>query len=121
MGYHLHVQVDLFFYREPEEAKQQDEEEPGATQDYHADYSGGGALTEWPDTHWSADAAQQPISAVPGIPATWATTTPEQGRTKLLNFFFLFLLLFTEIQYHVNFISLAWHIYVIFEWAGVIF
>jgi hypothetical protein len=120
MGYHLYVQVDLFFYREPEEAKQQDEEEPGAAQDYHADYSGGGALTEWPgpDTHWSADAAQQPISAVPGIPATWATT-PEQGRTKLLFFFFFGFCLLK--YYHLNFISLAWHIYVIFEWAGVIF
>ncbi|KAE7999001.1 hypothetical protein FH972_003489 [Carpinus fangiana] len=79
-GHKWDVMVDLFFYREPEEAKQQDEEEPGAAQDYHADYSGGGALTEWPgpDTHWSADTAQQPISAVPGIPATWATT-PEQA------------------------------------------
>ncbi|XP_059456353.1 small ribosomal subunit protein uS2-like isoform X2 [Corylus avellana] len=81
-GHKWDVMVDLFFYREPEEAKQQDEEDPSAAQDYHADYSGGGALTEWPvqggDTHWSSDAAQQPISAVPGIPSTWATT-PEQG------------------------------------------
>ena len=90
MRYHFYVQVDLFFYREPEEAKQQDEEEAGAAQDYHADYSGGGALTEWPaqgEPHWN-DAAQQPISSVPVITATWATP-PEQGRTKL---FILFLL-----------------------------
>ncbi|KAE8099068.1 hypothetical protein FH972_017078 [Carpinus fangiana] len=80
-GHKWDVMVDLFFYREPEEAKQQDEEEPGAAQDYHADYSGGGALTEWPaqgEPHWNADTAQQPISSVPVITATWATP-PEQA------------------------------------------
>lgn len=55
------LQVDLFFYREPEEAKEQQEEEAPAI-DY-ADYSAGAALGgDWsssqiPEAQWTGDAA----------------------------------------------------------------
>ncbi|CAN1352880.1 40S ribosomal protein SA [Linum perenne] len=55
--------VDLFFYREPEEAKQQEEEEVGATAEYAlpaGDWNG-----PIGDGQWTSDAAQPPISGVP--------------------------------------------------------
>ncbi|GKU85460.1 hypothetical protein SLEP1_g137 [Rubroshorea leprosula] len=67
------VMVDLFFYREPEEAKQQEEEEAVAALDYGLtvpDY-GMGAIAgdQWaaqiPDRQWAADAVPPPIPAVP--------------------------------------------------------
>ncbi|OIW17536.1 hypothetical protein TanjilG_22648 [Lupinus angustifolius] len=80
------VMVDLFFYREPEEAKQQDEDEviPGADyaiQDFNAPTIGGIAADgQWPtavDSSWT-DAVPQPIAAVPGA-VTWAAAAPEAG------------------------------------------
>ncbi|KAB2060950.1 hypothetical protein ES319_A10G055200v1 [Gossypium barbadense] len=66
------VMVDLFFYREPEEAKQQEEEEAIAAPDYGlpaADYGMGAlAADQWPaqiGDQWSADMVQAPISGVP--------------------------------------------------------
>ncbi|MBA0870719.1 hypothetical protein Goshw_016378, partial [Gossypium schwendimanii] len=66
------VMVDLFFYREPEEAKQQEEEEAIAAPDYGlpaADYGIGSlAADQWPSQigdQWSADMVQPPISGVP--------------------------------------------------------
>jgi len=73
---HFFGQVDLFFYREPEEAKQQEEEETVPAADYAlppADY--GISAGEWSstiaDSQWTADVAQQPIPA--------ANFFPEQG------------------------------------------
>ncbi|KAF5471912.1 hypothetical protein F2P56_008675 [Juglans regia] len=75
MGYPLYVHVDLFFYRESEEAKQQKEEEAVAIPNYGLiDYSASPLTSDqWPvqvaDTQWSPH-VQHPISAVP---TTWAT------------------------------------------------
>lgn len=71
----MSAQVDLFFYREPEEAKQLEEEEAVVAPDYGiADYSasaaiGGLSADQWPpqisDASWQADVAAPPILAVP--------------------------------------------------------
>ncbi|MBA0598242.1 hypothetical protein Gorai_008015 [Gossypium raimondii] len=68
------VMVDLFFYREPEEAKQQEEEEAVAAPDYGlpaADFGMSALGTDqWPSQmgdQWSADVVQPPISGVPAI------------------------------------------------------
>jgi small subunit ribosomal protein SAe len=83
MGHPLYLQVDLFFYREPEEAKQQDEDETVAIPDYGLEYSAPPLGSDWTvpgaDAQWNPD-VQPPISAVP---AAW---NPEPGRTKLLSF-----------------------------------
>ncbi|GMN36106.1 hypothetical protein TIFTF001_005739 [Ficus carica] len=73
--HHWDVMVDLFFYREPEEAKQLEEEEAVVAPDYGiADYSasaaiGGLSADQWPpqisDASWQADVAAPPILAVP--------------------------------------------------------
>lgn len=82
MGHSLYVQVDLFFYREPEEAKQQEEEEPAAIADYGIEYSAAPlAADQWPvqgaDTQWSTEVPP------PVVPGTWGS---EAGRTKLLSY-----------------------------------
>ncbi|KAK8514208.1 hypothetical protein V6N13_063112 [Hibiscus sabdariffa] len=67
------VMVDLFFYREPEEAKEQEEEEAVAAPDYGlpaADF-GMGALgaDQWPaqmGDQWT-DMAQPPIAGAPAV------------------------------------------------------
>ncbi|PON50597.1 Ribosomal protein [Trema orientale] len=73
-GHKWDVMVDLFFYREPEEAKQQDEEEALVVPDYGiTDYSaagiGGLAGDQWsaqiPDAAW-------PSEVPPAIPAVAA-------------------------------------------------
>ncbi|CAL0302219.1 unnamed protein product [Lupinus luteus] len=77
--------VDLFFYRDPEEAKQQDEDEviPGADyaiQDFNTTTIGGiVADGQWPtavDSSWT-DSIPQPIPALPGA-VTW-TAAPDAG------------------------------------------
>ncbi|GLU22509.1 hypothetical protein SLE2022_385800 [Rubroshorea leprosula] len=64
------VMVDLFFYREPEEAKQQEEEEAVAAPEYGlmgTDFGMG--ADQWPaqisDAQWPADGVQPPIAAAP--------------------------------------------------------
>ena len=77
----LNLQVDLFFYREPEESKEQ-EEEATALPEYGGDYGGGalGAIAgdQWggqiTDAQWAGDAVALPIPAVPA--AGW---TPDAG------------------------------------------
>ncbi|KAB1219682.1 40S ribosomal protein SA [Morella rubra] len=73
-GHKWDVMVDLFFYREPEEAKPQEEEEAVAVPDYGlTDYAAAPlAGDQWPvqvsETQWNPD-VQPPISAVP---SSWA-------------------------------------------------
>lgn len=75
-GHKWDVMVDLFFYREPEEAKQLEEEEAVPVADYvpGADY--GLTTSDWgnqiADNQWPAETAEPPISAVPA-----ATVFPE--------------------------------------------
>ena len=66
--------MDLFFYREPEEAKQAEEEEAVAAPDYGlpaADYGMGAlAADQWPaqmGDQWPSDVAQPPIPGVPAV------------------------------------------------------
>lgn len=67
----FYVQVDLFFYREPEEAKQAEEEELIAPIEYGSaapDYTMNLVSEQWPaqisDAKWSGE-GQKPIAAVP--------------------------------------------------------
>lgn len=60
------LQVDLFFYREPEEAK--DKEEEGAAIEYGNDFSapvGGDWSAPISDAQWVTDAPAPPIAAAP--------------------------------------------------------
>ena len=67
--------MDLFFYREPEESKQIEDEEAAPQADFGLpapEYGAAGG--EWttaqiPDASWTGD-AQQPISAAPAA-ASW--------------------------------------------------
>lgn len=73
-GHKWDVMVDLFFYREPEETKEKEEEEAIVTADYGvADY-GAAALTgdQWaapiPEGQWAAaEIPPPPIPAAPGV------------------------------------------------------
>ncbi|MBA0627967.1 hypothetical protein Godav_022757 [Gossypium davidsonii] len=85
------VMVDLFFYREPEEAKQQEEEEAIAAPDYGlpaADYGMVSLATDqWPaqiGDQWSADMVQPPISGVPA--GNWG----DQGKLLKNSLYILF-------------------------------
>lgn len=73
-GHKWDVMVDLFFYREPEEAKE--EEDELAVADYK-DYGAGaiGIDDQWssqiPDAQWSADVVQPPIAGAPVATGGW--------------------------------------------------
>ncbi|KAL8242736.1 hypothetical protein R6Q59_013038 [Mikania micrantha] len=83
-GHKWDVMVDLFFYREPEEAKE--EEDELAVADYK-DYGAGtiGIDDQWsaqiPDGQWAADVTQPPISGAPVAAGGWtdADATPVAG------------------------------------------
>ncbi|CAH2061253.1 unnamed protein product [Thlaspi arvense] len=71
------VQMDLFFYREPEEAKQIEDEEAGPQADFglpppEYGVAGGDQWTtaQIPDASWPGE-AQEPISAAPAAAASW--------------------------------------------------
>lgn len=77
------VQVDLFFYREPEETKPEDEDEAGPQAEYGAlpapEYGmvGGDQWTtaQIPDAAWPGE-GQAPISAAPAA-ASWSDSAGE--------------------------------------------
>lgn len=81
------VQVDLFFYREPEEAKQQEEEEAPVAQDFAiSDFNAAGVGSFPADGQWPAATVEQPWTEaaplpIPAVPSNWAA--PETG--KILN------------------------------------
>lgn len=67
------MQVDLFFYREPEEAKEPEDEL--AVADYK-DYGAGNlGMEDWSanitDAQWAGDAAAAPISGAPVASGGW--------------------------------------------------
>ncbi|XP_050232085.1 40S ribosomal protein SA-like [Mercurialis annua] len=78
-GHKWEVMVDLFFYREPEETKPQEEEDVVAPMEYAlpgADYSAG--ADNWAASGgdgWTSEVAQ-PIAAVPS--ASWEQPPPAQ-------------------------------------------
>ncbi|GER34986.1 40s ribosomal protein SA [Striga asiatica] len=84
-GHKWEVMVDLFFYREPEESKVEEEEEVGAGPDY-ADYSGTAAAiggADWSsaqitDAQWQA-APDVPAGAVGGWTAADTTGVADGG------------------------------------------
>ncbi|KAJ7951451.1 40S ribosomal protein SA, partial [Quillaja saponaria] len=92
-GHKWDVMVDLFFYREPEEAKQQEEEEAVAPQDYAiADFNAtaiGGPIGGLPDGQWGAslepqwtpDAVPQAIAPVPVV--SWGTEAGDWGEAAV--------------------------------------
>lgn len=70
----LYAQVDLFFYREPEETKQAEEEETAAI-DYAnvaPEYNMNLTSDQWPtqisDSQWAGGEVQKPITPVPYFP-----------------------------------------------------
>lgn len=76
----IYVQVDLFFYREPEEAKEQEEEEVVVAPDFGAlDYTGTGLTLpgdEWPAQVPDAQFGAAAVGVVPPIPATEWNAAP---------------------------------------------
>jgi len=80
-GHKWDVMVDLFFYREPEENKEQQEDEAVVALDYAQDYSAGAQQwgAEIPEGQWGGDVSQ-PISATPAA-AGWTgeTVVPAGG------------------------------------------
>ncbi|XP_020207869.1 40S ribosomal protein SA [Cajanus cajan] len=83
-GHKWDVMVDLFFYREPEEAKQQEEDEAPAAQDFAiSDFNAAGigsfaADGQWPaavDQPWTEEAPQP----IPAVPTSWTPETAAAG------------------------------------------
>lgn len=88
----LRLQVDLFFYREPEEAKEQQEDDGAIAADY-TDYAAGalGMGDQWssqiPDAQWAGDMATPPISGAPVAAGGWTGADGKELRTSLFNYF----------------------------------
>lgn len=80
-GHKWEVMVDLFFYREPEETKEQEEDELPVG-DYAGDYTttaalGGDQWNQITDAQWGGDVVQPAIPAVPA--STWTDPGPIAG------------------------------------------
>lgn len=81
------VMVDLFFYREPDETKDREEEEGGAPEFTPAEYVPPPALTagdatEWTqEGQWEPEGAAVPPSVIPPsqAPAEWVAAAPPAG------------------------------------------
>lgn len=78
-----YVQVDLFFYRDPEEAKEQEEEEAPVAPEYGAvaDYTGVGAADQWASDQWTSEVGAVPPAVPPAAGVEWAAA---QGQNPLL-------------------------------------
>lgn len=80
------MQVDLFFYREPEETKEQEDETAVAE---YKDYPTGaiGLDDQWSsqitDAQWAGDAAQPPIAGAP----TGGWTDADGKKVEIVIFF----------------------------------
>ncbi len=70
----LHVQVDLFFYREPDETKDREEEEGGVAEFVPVEYAAPPLPVPGADTQWEGEAAGQwePDLASVAVPAVIA-------------------------------------------------
>lgn len=84
-GHKWDVMVDLFFYREPEETKQAEEEETAAI-DYAnvaPEYNMNLTSDQWPtqisDSQWAGGEVQKPITPVPYFPEAPAAAVPLAG------------------------------------------
>ncbi|KAG8387175.1 hypothetical protein BUALT_Bualt03G0226000 [Buddleja alternifolia] len=79
-GHKWDVMVDLFFYREPEESKEQEEEEVPALPEY-ADYSSAAIGADWsssaqiPDAQWAPDIP----GAIPPVASGWTADAGAGG------------------------------------------
>lgn len=86
----LCLQVDLFFYREPEEAKEQNRDDV----DYPADYTAG-MCSNWSaqilDAQWVGDMAPPPIAGSPVAQGKDFYSLIGCCYLKLLIFIFIFL------------------------------
>ncbi|XP_010917402.1 small ribosomal subunit protein uS2-like [Elaeis guineensis] len=74
-GHKWEVMVDLFFYRDPEEAKEQEEEAPVAPEyGAVAEYTGMVPNDQWPAQQWAPDMGAVPpvVPVVPGV--DWTAT-----------------------------------------------
>ncbi|KAJ8642610.1 hypothetical protein MRB53_004358 [Persea americana] len=86
-GHKWDVMVDLFFYREPEEAKEQEEEEVIAAPDYGVtDYSAPALALgdQWtssqiPEGQWGTDIVPPPIPTVAGVDGVDWAPAPVSG------------------------------------------
>lgn len=82
-GHKWEVMVDLFFYREPEETKEQEDEELPVG-DYAGDYTttaglgGGDQWNQITEAQWGGDVVQPAIPAVPAG-STWTDAGPISG------------------------------------------
>lgn len=68
-----YLQVDLFFYRDPEEAKEQEEGEAPVAPEFGAvaEYTGMVPSDQWPTEQWAPEiAAATAVSSVPGVERT---------------------------------------------------
>lgn len=78
------MQVDLFFYREPEEAKE--EEEELAVADYN-NYGGGAIDDQWSaqisEGQWAAE-VQPPIVGAPVAAGGWSEAEGNKVETVIL-------------------------------------
>ncbi|XP_057981921.1 small ribosomal subunit protein uS2-like [Malania oleifera] len=78
-GHKWDVMVDLFFYREPEEAKEQQEDEVVAAPDYGADYNAN-AFSALPNDQWAAPITDAQwttdIAAAPPLPPVASVSFP---------------------------------------------
>jgi len=75
-GHKWDVMVDLFFYREPEETKEQQEEDAlVAAPEYGGDFSGPTIISDqWTsqDAQWTSAGVVPPIAAAPATGSGWA-------------------------------------------------
>ena len=68
------LQVDLFFYRDPEEAKEQEEEEALVAPDYGAVAEYTAPVGEnWGGADWGTGEAAAPPAGIPAAGADWAS------------------------------------------------